>query len=154
MTKVNEKWSTIKFDVFALSFIFFVAMSETNVINISGARIKLVACALAYAREITRIKLRGLQMSHSNENLTYHWTIPIQYLTVWYHSCLDIHWKQHEFHHCQREMCEIQFFLVDWFLEYISTIKLGSIIYKRDWNTLIKRCHWYMVISTFWVQNS
>ena len=38
LTKVKEKLSIIKFDVFVRSFIFFVPMSQTiSVINISGA---------------------------------------------------------------------------------------------------------------------
>ena len=38
LTKVQEKWSTIQFDVFDLSFIFFVPMSQkVSVINRSGA---------------------------------------------------------------------------------------------------------------------
>ena len=37
LTKVKEEWSTIKFDVFLLSFIFFIPMSQkTSAINISG----------------------------------------------------------------------------------------------------------------------
>ena len=38
LTKVKEKSWTIKFDVFVLSFIFFVPMSQTiSAINVSGA---------------------------------------------------------------------------------------------------------------------
>ena len=37
LTKVKEKWETIKFDVFVLSFIFFVPMFQTtSIINLSG----------------------------------------------------------------------------------------------------------------------
>ena len=37
LTKIKEKWSSIKFDVVVLSFIFFIPMSQTiSVINISG----------------------------------------------------------------------------------------------------------------------
>ena len=38
MAKVKEKWSTVKFNVFVLSFIFFVPMSHTiSVLNKSSA---------------------------------------------------------------------------------------------------------------------
>ena len=38
LTKVEEKYSTVKFDVFVLPFIFFIPMSQViSVINISGA---------------------------------------------------------------------------------------------------------------------
>ena len=41
LTRIKEKWLTIKFDAFVLSFIFFVIMSQTisvrNHINRSGA---------------------------------------------------------------------------------------------------------------------
>ena len=38
LKKVKEKWSTIQFDVFVLSFIFLVLMSQTiSAINRSGA---------------------------------------------------------------------------------------------------------------------
>ena len=34
LTKVKEKWSTIRFDIFDLSFIFYILMSQTiSVIN-------------------------------------------------------------------------------------------------------------------------
>ena len=36
--KIKEKLSTVQFDIFDLSFIFFIPMSQTrNVINRSGA---------------------------------------------------------------------------------------------------------------------
>ena len=38
LTKIKEKWSSIQFDVFVLSLIFFVPMTQTiSVINISDA---------------------------------------------------------------------------------------------------------------------
>ena len=41
LTKVKEKWSTIKFDVFVLSFIFFVPMSQIiSFISLSQGRIQ------------------------------------------------------------------------------------------------------------------
>ena len=47
---IKEKWSTIKFDVFVLSFIFFVTMSQTiSFINRSGACNLLHTSNSAYA---------------------------------------------------------------------------------------------------------
>ena len=48
LTKVKEKWSTIQFDIFDLSFIFYIPMSQTiSAINRSVASVLVSVGAIA-----------------------------------------------------------------------------------------------------------
>ena len=65
LTKVKEKWSTIKFDVFIRSFVFFIPVTQTvSAINkwcmLFFTCIRLVAHVLARELAIACIKLRRL----------------------------------------------------------------------------------------------
>ena len=66
LTKVTEKWSTVQFDVFDLSIIFFILMSQTiSLISrywcmLFFTRIKLVARVLLCSHAIAYIKCRRL----------------------------------------------------------------------------------------------